>query len=245
MRPVSRVDWNDLTTLIEGEAIVLFGGRRIYARLFHAQIDGAGPKRLGRGLMLRPPSPEEVRGRLDRIGQIAAGIEGGSLAAGVQEDVSPGLAALLRGFARAARSGGNARACVRGALAEIALVPEELMADRPLPPADGSPVTSVTPMLAAASQVTFVGPPAVGLPNEPVDAGLLRGIAAIERASGVPEPSARSAALSILGDRDAALEAITVIDPPLMPVGVLRRHLDAVIRELASVRDAAGLEQAA
>ena len=32
VRPVSRVDWNDLTTLIEGEAIVLFGGRRIYAR---------------------------------------------------------------------------------------------------------------------------------------------------------------------------------------------------------------------
>jgi intracellular multiplication protein IcmO len=38
---VSRVDWNDLTSLIEGEAIVLFGGWRIYARVFHAQIDDA------------------------------------------------------------------------------------------------------------------------------------------------------------------------------------------------------------
>ena len=30
VRTVSRVDWNDLTSLIEGEAIVLFGGRRVY-----------------------------------------------------------------------------------------------------------------------------------------------------------------------------------------------------------------------
>src|SRR5438067_8154919 len=55
VRPVSRVDWNDLTTLIEGEAIVLFGGRRIYARVFHAKIDDGGPKRLGRCMMLRAP----------------------------------------------------------------------------------------------------------------------------------------------------------------------------------------------
>ena len=31
VRPVARVDWHDLHILIEGEAIVLFGGRRIYA----------------------------------------------------------------------------------------------------------------------------------------------------------------------------------------------------------------------
>ena len=43
VRPVSRVDWNDLTTLIEGEAIVLFGGRRIYARVFHAKISLVSP----------------------------------------------------------------------------------------------------------------------------------------------------------------------------------------------------------
>ena len=42
VRTVSRVDWNDLTSLIEGEAIVLFGGRRVYARVFHAQIDDKG-----------------------------------------------------------------------------------------------------------------------------------------------------------------------------------------------------------
>ena len=55
VRTVSRVDWNDLTSLIEGEAIVLFGGRRVYARVFHAQIDDKGPKRIGRSVMLSAP----------------------------------------------------------------------------------------------------------------------------------------------------------------------------------------------
>src|ERR1700726_3600357 len=82
VRPVSRVDWNDLTTLIEGEAIVLFGGRRVYARVFHARIDDAGPKRLGRSVMLRAPDPDEVRRRLERLGHIAAAIENGKLALG-------------------------------------------------------------------------------------------------------------------------------------------------------------------
>ena len=57
VRPVSRIDWNDLTSLIEGEAVVLFGGRRIYARVFHAAVDDAGPKRLGRTVMLRARTP--------------------------------------------------------------------------------------------------------------------------------------------------------------------------------------------
>ena len=46
MRQVARVEWNDLQRLLEGEAIVLFGGRRIYAKLFHAKISSDGPIRL-------------------------------------------------------------------------------------------------------------------------------------------------------------------------------------------------------
>ncbi len=42
VKQVSRVDWGDLQRLIEGEAIVLFAGRRVYAKLFHAQVDTKG-----------------------------------------------------------------------------------------------------------------------------------------------------------------------------------------------------------
>jgi hypothetical protein len=48
VREVGRVNWSDLQRLIEGEAIILFGGRRIYARLFHAKIETSGPARLNR-----------------------------------------------------------------------------------------------------------------------------------------------------------------------------------------------------
>ena len=71
VRTVSRVDWNDLTSLIEGEAIVLFGGRRVYARVFHAQIDDKGPKRIGCSVMLSAPDHDVVRARADRLANFA------------------------------------------------------------------------------------------------------------------------------------------------------------------------------
>ncbi|MBN9560459.1 MAG: type IV secretion system DNA-binding domain-containing protein [Alphaproteobacteria bacterium] len=245
VRSVSRVDWNDLTSLIEGEAIVLFGSRRIYARLFHAEIDDTGPKRLGRSLMLPPPNPETLRARLDRIGTIAARIERGSVLAGGEEALSPALAALLRGFARAARDGDNPRACARGALAAISSLPENQLPVRPPPPADGTPVTGVMPMLATASQEAFAGPQTGGLPHEPVDGNLLRGIAAIQHAAGVPAASCRDVALSILADRDEALEAIAAIEPPPMPPEVFRQHLTAVIEQLGALRATARVKRAA
>ena len=245
VRPVSRVDWNDLTSLIEGEAIVLFGSRRIYAKLFHAQIDDSGPKRLGRSLMLRPPDPKEVRGRLGRIGAIVTGIERGKVAAGAGEDVSPGLSALLRGFGKAARSGGGARDCAQGALAALAAVPPHLLPARPPPPADGSAVTAVTPMLRTASRSAFAGPEPENPPNEPVDARLMRGITAIERASGAGEAAARSVALSILADRDEALQAIAIVEPPPMSPDMFKQRVAAVIRQVEAVRPADSLRQAA
>ena len=118
VRPVSRIDWNDLTSLIEGEAVVLFGGRRIYARVFHAAVDDVGPKRLGRTVMLRAPDADAIRDDLARIGRIASSIESGSVALAGEEEASPGLSALVRGFARAARRASGPRACARAALDE-------------------------------------------------------------------------------------------------------------------------------
>ena len=103
VRPVSRVEWNDLTSLIEGEAIVLFGGRRIYARVFHAKVDDSGPKRLGRTVTLTAPDREQVRERLRRLGEIGAMIERGDLVSASGEDPSPVLDALRDGFIAAAR----------------------------------------------------------------------------------------------------------------------------------------------
>ena len=245
VRTVSRVDWNDLTSLIEGEAIMLFGGRRTYARVFHAKIDDAGPKRLSRNLMLPTPDRKELLPRLERLRAVSAGIEGGRVIAAPGPDPSPGLAALLRGFATAASEGGTPQACARSALAELGTVPADELPSRPPPPADGTPVTSTTPMLFTSSQKVFAGSDPAGLPNEPIDDRLLRGIAAIERLSGVNEPALRGAALSILAHRDEALADPAIIDPPPMEAKELERRLSMLIQQLGRLRPAGAVQQAA
>ena len=64
VRQVSRVNWRNLQSLIEGEAIMLFGGRRIYAKVFHANVDKAGPKPLVKRTALAPrqAAADDVRG---------------------------------------------------------------------------------------------------------------------------------------------------------------------------------------
>jgi intracellular multiplication protein IcmO len=245
VRTMSRVDWNDLTSLIEGEAIVLFGGRRIYARVFHAKIDDTGPKRIGRSLMLHPPNANELRARLERAGKIAAAIETGKVMVGSNVALLPGLAALLRGFSTAARSGNTAQDCVLNALAEIANLPDSNLPARPAPPADGTPVTTLTPMLSVSSKHVFTGPEQVGLPNEPIDDRLLLGIAEIERASGVGDTMLRGAGLSILADRDEALAETVIVEPPSMSTEELEMHIKAIIEELEKLRSAGNLRRAA
>ena len=235
-RSVSRIDWNDLTSLIEGEAVVLFGGRRIYARVFHAAVDDAGPKRLGRTVMLRVPDGAAIREDLARIDRIASSIESGSVALAGEEEASPGLSALVQGFARAARRASRPRACARAALDEIGAVPENLLTPRPGAASDGTPMTSVTPMLASASKGPLAGGEAEGPPNEPVDGPLLRDIAAIEGLAGASPASARSAALSILAERDEALRAPVAVEPPPIDAATFRANLEAVMRQLAALR---------
>lgn len=51
VRRVSRVNWQDVNRLRQGEVIILFGGRRIYARLFTAIIDPQGAMRVRQGVI--------------------------------------------------------------------------------------------------------------------------------------------------------------------------------------------------
>ena len=66
VRQVSRVNWTDLRSLIEGEAIVLLGKDRVYAKLFYAEIDANGPMRMNRAVMLMPPAADDIRQQGER-----------------------------------------------------------------------------------------------------------------------------------------------------------------------------------
>ena len=145
IRPVSRIDWNDLTSLEPGEAIVLFGGRRIYARVFHAKIDDAGWKRLGRTIMLPLPDRGQVQKRLDRADAMAGLIERGALTIGQEEEVSPALGALIERLQRAQHKQGRAGTNVRDRRCRsVSELPEDQLPPRPRPPADGTPVTALS-----------------------------------------------------------------------------------------------------
>ncbi|MBO0712555.1 MAG: type IV secretion system DNA-binding domain-containing protein, partial [Acetobacteraceae bacterium] len=207
IRQVSRVDWNDLTSLIEGEAIVLFGGRRIYARVFHARVDDAGPKRLGRTVTLTPPDRERVRARMRRLAEIGAMIERGDLVSARGEDPSLVIDALRDGFIAAARANASSRECAAAALATLADLPESALPPRPPPPEDGTPVTAVTPMLNAAAQEPILDPSnteiagatgsigeAGGRPSAG-SAALVQSLTRIERLAGMEPLAARSAAM--------------------------------------------------
>jgi intracellular multiplication protein IcmO len=245
VRPVSRVNWNDLTSLIEGEAIVLFGGRRIYARVFHAKIDDAGPKRLGRSVMLRAPDPDAVRGRLQRSASMAAAIERGALILGDEEEVVPALADLIRAFDKAARSGGSPASCARASLEVLAKLPVDPSVPRPPPPVDGTPVTTVSPMLWAANTVPVAGPWAEGPPVEPIETILLRGLAAIELAAGAQAADAHRAAMAALSERDEAMARPNQVEPPSMSAEAFRTHLLAVLSELRRVLPSSMVRSAA
>ena len=234
VRPVSRVDWQDLTSLIEGEAIVLFGGRRVYARVFHAAIDDHGPKRRCRGLMLREPNVVQLRQQMERAEKIASVIASGTLRLSPEEPLSPVLGAALRAFGDAARKGSQREACAQAALRAIDTVPEGLRTPCPPPPADGSPVTSVSSMLWDAAYEPRAAARAEGAPQEPIDGLTLRALEAVERAAGAAPPIARQIALSILRARDEALAGSPRVDPPPMTSAAFSRLLDDLSDRIAA-----------
>ena len=244
VRTVSRVDWNDLTSLIEGEAIVLFGSRRIYARVFHAKIDGAGVKRVGRTLMLRTPDRKEVIGRVKRARGVAETIETGAVVGAAPEPVSPGLAAFVRAFSSAAAKGSGNSTCVRAAIAAIGELAESALPERPAAPSDGVPITSLRPMMFTASQHVFAGPGLPGAPNEPVDDKLLRAIGNIERASGVQEEAADDSPHDTWHSRRGACRSPTGRAAPYDLRGV-RQVASSIITRIGSLRSSAALPKAA
>ena len=244
VRPVSRVDWQDLTSLIEGEAIVLFGGRRIYARVFHAKIDDNGPKRIGRTVVLRLPDTDDIRSRMRRLADITALIERGDLiGVGVGES-SKVIEALFEGFVAASKAKLPLAECAASALSFVAALPESALPPRPAAPTDGTPVTAVTQMLKAAARGPLSGLTSRVGPSDTKDIDLTRRLAAIERLVGAPPIAARAAGSLGLAQRNQALNQIVAIDPPTISPDKFCRQLRDLVASLKTVAES-GLRRAA
>ena len=199
LREMSRVDWRDLQGLIEGEAIILFGGRRIHAKLFHADVKGGGPMRLNRCLALPPPNVEAIRASAATTETLAGRIERGLSSDGRRAERLPVLNAMVEAFARAAVSGQGANGCVAAALRAAGE-----HAPKPPEPAE-APATIFAAMFGRVGiDQGRHAPQEAADAIEPADLELVRKLAAIEAVAGGNRETAREGARRLVAIAKAA-----------------------------------------
>ncbi len=195
VREVAGVEWRDLQSLIEGEAIILFGGRRIHAKLFHADIDPRGPMRLNRPVVLAPPDAEALKASTGPVTAALERLERGLGAA--RGEKSATLAAMLRAFSEAAAAGRPGSECVEAAIEAAGRAPlaaEEIAALAPRAPLQAmlSAAASRPPKAPSTPAPRYSGE---GVPAEETQALL----ESVEIAAGGSPAEARIAAALVLG----------------------------------------------
>ncbi len=244
VRRVSRVDWKDLKGLIEGEAIVLFGNRRVHAKLFYAKFDVRGGRlRLNRPAVLRPPVLDAIERTAARTASIRALIEGGGAqAAPGQVDTGPVLAAIVEGFRRERQAGKPLADCVRAAImaadvpapassppAPAAMLTAGL-AGGPIPDA---PDSDYDAMLESVGRLPVVEVDTMSmLPLAAADLDLAGMLTAIEEHGGQSRAQARVRAMQVLAERDATL-ATPIGELPSMSPQALDQIIQSMILEVS------------
>jgi intracellular multiplication protein IcmO len=235
VREVAGVDWRDLQSLIEGEAIILFGGRRIYAKLFHAEIDTKGPMRLNRPLPLGPPNTALLKARSAEVDATLKALEQG-LGTGKTER-SATLAAMLKAFSDTAAAGQGGEACIEAAIEAAKTHPmaREDMAAAGL----DSPLAAMIKTAAARSPPAHPSPSAQYAPVEGAAEATFAALEQIEARAGASRAEARKAAEMVFA-AGQAVEWPLGSDPDPDPATIARAIKD-VTEEIG--RERAGVSE--
>ena len=227
VRQVSRVDWNDLQSLLEGEAIVLFGGRRIYAKLFFAKVNGNGPIRLNIPLMLAAPliGPER-----ERIAALVDVIVAGELMPLQGCPLSPVLQAMIEGFKACGSADIDVK--VQAAIDAVASVEPDARPDgRDAEP----PIGDFSHMLGVVAEggagEMAQGTSAGGACSPSL--GVLEGITEIERLGGASGAVARRNGLATLSAGQNGSPG-NRYEPPLMAPEALCQEIETPIQRIAA-----------
>jgi intracellular multiplication protein IcmO len=208
VKQVSRVDWQDLQNLLEGEAVVLFGGRRIYAKVFYAKLDTSGPTRLNRPIMLAAPQKSDVRADVGTTRTIVENLVSGRTSGPDKVEETEVLTAMLDAFAAGAKDGRPMAACAAAAIDAAGSKHIAMLRAGHVNPDGGEgaepPVTDLLPMLEAMSATALADVVDPGMPTSPISADTMRMLMAIETfASGSPQVGRRNS-LAALAERDRA-----------------------------------------
>ena len=232
VRTVSRVDWNDLTSLLEGEAVILFGGRRVYARVFHVEVSGEGMKRTGRTIQLRNPEVDDLHVRGRRVGDLVTLIEGREL----PKASCPSSAVIDRlalAFSVAIKKGRPEQECAASAIDAVGTLPASALPPRPPAPADGAAVTTVSNMLARSAQSRAPDPSRLSTPPMSSDTAAIKAIGLIEQAAGASPQQAEASAAALVADVEHPATHIIRVEPPPMSPAAFASALRTLIDQLA------------
>jgi len=241
LRQVSRIDWRDLQSLIEGEAIILFGGRRIYAKLFHAKFDVSGPMRLNRCLGLLPPKPEMLSQEEARLSELIATFQNGLIGFGVEGPSDPVLKAGLGAFRQGLKKGASIDQSLQEVFEAIDALPHELAQSSLVIQKDEAlrPIKTPFTDLLETSRTGWPLPPAsFGLPREPIDQRLFLDVVEIERMIGASQSAARKTALDLLALRDLALRDERNEPRSAVSVEDQKRKLRSLIETFEAIAEA-------
>jgi intracellular multiplication protein IcmO len=224
IKQVSRIDWRDLQNLLEGEAVVLFGGRRVYAKVFHAKLDASGPTRLNRPIMLPAPRHEQVRTAVETTAMVIDNLISRRTSGPDRVEETPVLAAMLDTLAAGTRDRRAMSVCAAAAIEAAGAAHAAMIQAGQVNPDGGDgaepPVTDLLPMLEAIRMTSQPDAGDPGMPESPVSAEEMRMLMAIEtHAMGSPH-SARRASLAALAERDRARDG----KPGLVRPGAMASH---------------------
>jgi intracellular multiplication protein IcmO len=208
VKQVSRVDWQDLQNLLEGEAVVLFGGRRIYAKVFYAKLDPSGPTRLNRPIMLAAPPKSDVRADVETTRAIVENLVSGRTSGPDKVEETDVLTAMLDAFATGAKDRQPIAACAVAAIDAAGSKHIAMLRAGHVNPDGGEgaepPVTDLLPMLEAMNAATLAELDDPGMPASPINADTMRILMTIETfASGSPQIGRRNS-LAALAEHDRA-----------------------------------------
>ena len=215
VRQTARVNWSDLRSLIEGEAIILFGKYRIYATMFHAKIDANGPMRISRPVMLKPPAPRAIKNETERTARTLRHLLGGKAAVDRPVQSSPVLDGLLAGILHRMEGHPDADVgdMVRDAVVDLNDIPfSRAEIPMPAPGAGDGPLaeTEYTPALRSVSAPAD-NRPVPDAARERQDQETVQNVAAINQSMGASPADAHSDAERALAIKEAAMDS-TITD---------------------------------
>ena len=251
IRQTYRVNWNDLRSLIEGEAVVVFGKDRVYAKLLHVEIADRGPLRMNRPLALRPPAPGEIRQSQERVAGIARHLAAGHAARALTPEPSPTLDAVLLHLARTLKAPEPLPLADLIGAAILSL--GDVQVDVPAPASVATAAAEVvdqnaedtpyTVMLEGVGRPASSGQPAPEIPKETASPEFTQAVAAIEVAMGSSPAEARISTDRTAAIREAGLQEGELPRLRPLPPSELRARVEAltVLVEEVTKRPAPGL----